>query len=134
MKLLLDEMFSLAIARDLRSRGYDVEPVAGNPDREALSDREVLALARAEHRAIVTNNLRDFRPLHHEAITPGGAGHFGMIFMPGSYRRTRADTGKIIAALEEILTRYPGEKDLANGEAWLQPGGTPLYLTVMRTR
>ena len=134
MKLLLDEMFSLAIARDLRSRGYDVEPVAGNPDREALSDPEVLALARAEHRAIVTNNLRDFRPLHHEAITPGGAGHFGMIFMPGSYRRTRTDTGKIIAALEEILTRYPGEKDLANGEAWLQPGGTPLYLTAMRTR
>jgi hypothetical protein len=42
-----------------------------------------------------------------------------MIFVPGSYRRTRADTGRIIAALEEILIRYPGEKDLANGEAWL---------------
>jgi hypothetical protein len=39
--------------------------------------------------------------------------------MPGSYRRTRADTGRIIAALEEILIQYPGEKDLANGEAWL---------------
>jgi hypothetical protein len=96
-----------------------VESVAGNPDREALSDPAVLALARAEHRAIVTNNVRDFRPLHHEAITPGGAGRFGMIFMPGSYRRARADTGRIIAALKQILTRYPGEKDLANGEAWL---------------
>jgi len=42
-----------------------------------------------------------------------------MIFMPGSYRRTRADAGRIIAALEGILTRYPWEKDLANGEAWL---------------
>ena len=119
MKLLLDEMLSPAIARQLRSRGHDVEPVAGNPDREALSDPEVLALARVEHRAIVTNNLRDFRPLHHEAITPGGAGHFGMIFIPSSYRRTKADAGKIIAALEVILTQYPGEKDLANGEAWL---------------
>jgi uncharacterized protein DUF5615 len=119
VRLLLDEMLSPAIARDLRSRGHDVESVAGNPGREALSDPEVLALARAEHRAIVTNNVRDFRPLHHEAITPGGAGHFGMIFMPGSYRRARADTGRIIAALEQILTRYPGEKDLANGEAWL---------------
>jgi hypothetical protein len=54
-----------------------------------------------------------------EAITPGGAGHFGMIFMPGSYRRTRADTGKIVAALEAVLSQYPGDNDLANGEAWL---------------
>jgi Domain of unknown function (DUF5615) len=119
VKLLLDEMLSPAIARELRGHGHDVEPVAGNPDREALSDPEVLALARAQHRAIVTNNLRDFRPLHHEAITPGGVGHFGMIFMPGSYRRTKADTGRIIAALEEILTQYPGENDLVNGEARL---------------
>jgi hypothetical protein len=119
VKLLLDEMLSPAIARELRSRGHDVEPVAGHPDREALPDPEVMALARAQHRAVVTNNLRDFRPLHHEAITPGGAGHFGMIFMPGSYRRTRADTGRIIAALEEILARHPGEDDLRNAEAWL---------------
>jgi hypothetical protein len=119
VKLLLDEMLSPAIARELRSRGHDAEAVAGSPDREALSDPEVLALARAERRAVVTNNLRDFRPLHHESITPGGSGHFGMIFVPGSYRRTRADTGRIITALEAILAQYPGEKDLANGEAWL---------------
>jgi len=119
VKLLFDEMLSPAIARELRSRGHDVEPIAGSPHREALSDPEVLELARAERRAVVTSNLRDFRPLHHEAVTPGGAGHYGMIFMPGGYRRTRADTGRIIAALEAILAAYPGEDDLANGEAWL---------------
>ncbi len=119
MKLLLDEMLSPAIARELRSRGHDVESVAGNPDREARSDPEVLALARSEHRAVVTNNVRDFRPLHHEAITPGGPGHFGMIFLPGSSPRTRASTGRIIAALETLLASHPGEKNLANGEAWL---------------
>jgi hypothetical protein len=119
VKLLLDEMLSPAIARELRSRGHDVEAVAASPGREALSDPEVLTLARAEHRALVTNNLRDFRPLHHEAITPGSAGHYGMIFVPGSYRRTRAGTGKIIAALEAILAQHPGEADLSNGEAWL---------------
>lgn len=119
MKLLLDEMLSPAIARELRSRGHDVEPVAGHPDRQALSDPEVLALARAEHRAVVTNNLRDFRPLHHEAITPGGTGQFGMIFIPGSYRRTKANVGRIIAALDAMLCEHPGETDLANGESWL---------------
>ena len=45
--------------------------------------------------------------------------HFGMSFIPGSYRRTRADTGRIIAALEAILAKYPGEAGLINGEAWL---------------
>ncbi len=119
MKLLLDEMLSPVIARELRERGHDVESVAGNPGREAMSDTEVLALARAEHRTIVTNNLRDYRPLHNEAIVPGGDGHFGMIFMPGTYRRTKADIGRIIAALEAILAHHPGENDLANGEAWL---------------
>lgn len=119
MRLLLDEMLTPAIARELRARGHDVEAVAGHPDREALSDPEVMAIARAEHQAVVTNNLRDYRPLHHEAIVPGGPGHFGMIFMPGGYRRTKADTGRIVAALDAKLVLYPGERDLANGEAWL---------------
>jgi hypothetical protein len=119
MKLLLDEMLAPAIAQELRARGHDVEAIAGHPGREAMPDPDVLAIARAEHRALVTNNLRDFRPLHHEAISPGGAGHYGMIFIPGTYRRTRNDTGKIITALEAILTDHPGEGDLANGETWL---------------
>lgn len=119
MKLLLDEMLTPDIARELSARGHDVEAVAGHPDWEGLSDSQLMAVARTERRAIVTNNLRDYRPLHSEAITPGGHGHFGMIFMPGSYRRTRADAGRIIAALEAKLVRYPGEKDLASGEAWL---------------
>ena len=119
MKLLLDEMLTPDIARELRARGHDVEAVTGHPDWEGLSDPQIMVVARTEHRAIVTNNLRDYRPLHSEAVTPGGRGHFGMIFVPGSYRRTKADTGRIIAALEAKLAQYPGETDLANGEAWL---------------
>lgn len=119
MKLLLDEMLAPAIARELRARGHDAEAIAGHPDREALSDSEVMNLARAEHRAVVTNNLRDFRPLHHDAVAPGGPGHYGMIFMPGSYRRTKDDTGRIINALESRFRQYPGDHDLANGEDWL---------------
>ncbi len=119
MKLLLDEMLSPAIARELCARGHDVAAVAGQADRQALSDPEVMMLARTEHRAVITNNLRDYRPLHHDALVPGGAGHDGIIFMPGSYRRAKADTGRIVAALESLLRRYPGEEDLANGEAWI---------------
>ncbi len=119
MRLLLDEMFSPAIARELRARGHDVQAAAGHPEWEALSDPQVMALARAERRAIVTNNVRDYRPLHVDAVTPGGQGHFGMIFMSGNYRRTKSDIGRIIADLEAKLTQYPGDEDLANAEEWL---------------
>lgn len=119
VKLLLDEMLSPAVAQQLRKRGHDVQAVKGNPLHEALSDRDVMDVARTERRAVVTNNLVDFRPLHHEAITPGGPGHFGMIFMPGNYRRTKADNGRIVKALEDKLTQFPGDDDLANGETWL---------------
>ena len=119
MRLLLDEMLSPVIARELRTRGHDVEAVAGHSGREALSDPDVMALARAERRAIVTNNIRDFRPLHVEAVLPGGPGHYGMIFMPGTYRRTKNDIGRIVAALDEKLGQYPGEEDLVNAEEWL---------------
>jgi hypothetical protein len=119
VKLLLDKMLTPDIARELRARGHDVEAVVGHPDWEGLSDSQIMAVARTERRAIVTNNLRDYRPLHNEAIIPGGHGHLGMIFIPGSYRRTRDDTGRIIAALEAKLVQYPGETDLAHGEAWL---------------
>jgi Domain of unknown function (DUF5615) len=119
VRLLLDEMLSPVIARELCTRGHDVQAVAGYPEREALSDPEVLAPARVERRAIVTNNVRDLRPLHVEAVLPGGAGHYGMIFMPRTYRRTKNDIGRIVAALEAKLGQYPGEEDLVNAEEWL---------------
>jgi predicted nuclease of predicted toxin-antitoxin system len=119
VKLLLDEMLSPVIARELLARSHDVQAVAGHPVRESLSDPDVLALARAEHRAVVTNNVRDFRPLHAEAVLPGGPGHYGMIFLPGNYRRTKSDTGRIIAALEAKLKQYPADDGLLNAEEWL---------------
>lgn len=119
MKLLLDEMLSPDIARQLGSKGHDVEAIAELRSQAPLSDPEVMDQARAEHRALVTNNLRDFRPLHADAIVPGGLGHFGMVFMSSHYRRTRGDIGRIVAALEVQLTRYPTDDDLRNAETWL---------------
>ena len=111
-------MLSPVIAEQLRGRGHDVEAIKGS-EHEQLSDREVMDLARAEHRAVVTNNLVDFRPLHHEAITPGGLGHWGMVFMPGDYRRTKADTGGIVEALEAKMAELPEDDSLVDGETWL---------------
>jgi hypothetical protein len=112
-------MLPAVIAEQLRARGHDVEAINVNPALEGLSDPDVFDLARPERRAVATNNIVDFRPLHHAAITPGGPGHHGMVFMAGNYRRTKADTGRIVTALDAKLEQYPGEADLANGETWL---------------
>jgi hypothetical protein len=76
----------------------------------------VVSLARAERRAIVTNNVRDFRPLHAELVAAGGEGHAGMVFVPANVPRTKAATGQPVAALEAKLAEYTGDDDLANGE------------------
>jgi predicted nuclease of predicted toxin-antitoxin system len=119
LKLLLDEMLSPTIARALRARGHDVEAIKEHPDWEGLPDPGIVALARREHRAIVTTNLRDFRPFHVELVTPGGAGHLGFVFVPTTYRLTRTEVGRMVTALEAKLADYPVERDLANGETWI---------------
>jgi hypothetical protein len=118
VRLLLDEMLSPDIAEQLRERGHDVQAIAASEHAE-LDDPEVLDLARSQQRALVTNNVRDFRPLHIAAVQPGGASHYGMVFMSGNFRRTKADIGGIVVALEAKLAAYPGLEDLANAEEWL---------------
>jgi predicted nuclease of predicted toxin-antitoxin system len=119
LRLLLDEMLSPQIAVQLRSRGHDVRAVREYPSESPLSDGEVTDRARSERRAVVSNNVRDFRLLHAAAILPGGPGHFGIVFMSSNYRRTRADTGRVVAVLEAKLTEYPVDTDVANAEVWL---------------
>lgn len=119
MRLLLDEMLSPLVAQALRDRGHDVEALVASPSYRALSDDEVMVLVREQRRALVTDNIADFRPRHYEAIVPGGPGHFGTVFLPSGYRRSRADIGRVVEALEAKLAEYPGDRDLADGETWL---------------
>jgi predicted nuclease of predicted toxin-antitoxin system len=119
LKLLLDEMFSPLIAAELRSRGNDVVAISEQPEWQSKSDPEVVALARAERRAIVTKNVRDFRPLHTELVAAHGEGHVGMVLVPANVPRTKGATGHLVAALEAKLLEYPADDDLANGETWI---------------
>lgn len=119
MKLLLDEMFSPLVSAQLRARGHDVVAIKEGDKWQSLTDSAVVALARTERRAIVTTNLRDFRPLHADLVASGGEGHLGMVFVPTRLRLTRAATGQLVAALEARLADYPGDEALANGETWI---------------
>lgn len=118
MRLLLDEQLSNDIAAGLRDRGHDVVAVKDQPAWMGMTDDEIMELARRERRGVVTNNVRDYRPLAARSVL-GGEGHFGMVFMPGGYRRTRADIGRIVRALEAVLEAHPADDALANRELWI---------------
>lgn len=67
MRLLLDANLSpKRIAGPLRGSGHDVRALAEEQTLEGLDDPQVLALAAAERRILITRNSRDFAPLLRE--------------------------------------------------------------------
>lgn len=74
-RLLADENFPYPVTVDLRLLGHDVmtSDDLGRAD-QGLDDREVLALALREGRAVVTLNRRDFVRLHEQS-----SGHAGIV-------------------------------------------------------
>ena len=118
VRLLLDEHLSPDIAEALRERGHDVVAIKERPDWLQLTDDQVIQLAHRERRGVVTNNLRDYRP-RAGALVAACEGHWGMVFVPSSYRRSRRDTGRIVRALEAILSARPEDDGLSNQETWL---------------
>ena len=121
MRVLLDEHFSPEIARQLRDRGHDAVAVREQSDIRGLSDRDVLALATAQRRAVVTENVADFIELHRAAIITHTS-HFGLIFTsPRQFPRTRRAIGRLVRALEAWLSVHPSSDDLRDQTWWLEP-------------
>ncbi|MHB8431733.1 MAG: DUF5615 family PIN-like protein [Acidimicrobiales bacterium] len=61
MRALLDEQLSPQIAVLLGQAGYDVVAVAERDELAGRSDRSILEAASSEQRAVVTDNVKDFR-------------------------------------------------------------------------
>jgi len=80
LRLLLDEMISPRIARELREAGHEVQAIKANrPELEALADGEVLRRAAADRQALVTNDVLDFRLIHNQLMAAGEK-HYGIVF------------------------------------------------------
>ena len=110
MRLLLDEMYSAVVAEQLRVRGHDVVSVH-DPDHrrlEGVPDEEVFAAALAEERALVTENVPDFRRLEDDALTRGEA-HAVLVFTSNRQfpRGEPATIGRLVEALDALLTGSP---------------------------
>lgn len=77
IKLYLDEDVHKKVATALRLKGYDVIS-AHEVQKQSLSDKQQLAYAISEGRAIFTFNAGDFGRLHKEQLARG-SDHFGII-------------------------------------------------------
>jgi predicted nuclease of predicted toxin-antitoxin system len=116
-RLLLDEMFSPAIAAELRALGHDVIAVADQPDLRSKSDAEIFAWASAEKRWLLTENVKDFRPIMLRAL-PAGAPGCGLLFTSSrAFPRSRKNPGSLIRALDAWLTAGPPPPPVT--ESWL---------------
>ena len=118
MKALLDEQLSPHIAVLLREAGYDVVAVADRDDLAGRSDRIIFEMASSEGRTVVTNNIKDFRPLAAEWLAQGRA-HAGLILLPSSRTRTRAAVSALAVAIGKVLRDHPD--GLSGSERWIGP-------------
>ena len=78
--LLLDEMFSDAIAQQLGAQGHDVIAVVADPALVSLPDDQILGHAAATARALVTANIKDFMPVDGQ-YRAAGQSHAGLILV-----------------------------------------------------
>jgi hypothetical protein len=109
VRLLLDANLSgRRIAHPLRHDGHDVLALSERPDLEGLADPEVLALASAEERILITRNGRDFAPLL-RAWAEASRSHAGCVLI---WTLRHDEFGPILRGLRELMTQRPDQ------EAW----------------
>jgi hypothetical protein len=124
VKLVLDEMWSPAIAEQLRVRGRDVI-AAQEPEHHqrygGISDELFVDHAHADGRAIVTDNIDDFEMIIADRERKG-VDHAGVIFC--ARRQFDRSDQRIIGRMVEALDRFDtqaGVTTLSNLRHWLRP-------------
>jgi predicted nuclease of predicted toxin-antitoxin system len=118
VKALLDEQLSPRIGELLRSRGHDIQAVGDRKELAGRTDRLILEVATAEGRAVITSNVKDFRPLAAERLARGES-HAGLILLPSKRARTRGAIELLVDAIDRILHEHPD--GLRGTERWIPP-------------
>jgi hypothetical protein len=117
VRLLLDEHFSPEVAEQLCAQGIDALAVAGVLALLQMGDEELLRWASAETRTLVTENVRDFAPLH-GAFLNSGEDHCGLVFTSmARFPRRRSGIGALVRALATLAAQAP---NLRSDTYWLE--------------
>lgn len=117
-RLILDEHYSAAIAEALRERGHDVVAAVASDELRGASDPELYRYAAHAGRRIVTENIKDFRPLLLAATAAGTSAAALLLVPPRRFPRGRGDrNATIVVAIDAWLTR--ADADPGSIEDWL---------------
>jgi predicted nuclease of predicted toxin-antitoxin system len=109
VRLYLDRHIMTRLAVDLRGRGFDIRTTE-EAEKNTASDEEQLAFATAEHRAILTFNIRDFAPLH-EAWQKAQRPHAGIIV---SQQLGSREYGLLLQRTLRLLNHFTAEEMVGN--------------------
>lgn len=102
-RLLLDEMFHPAIASELAERGHDCRSVVADSSLRQRADAELIAVALAEGRTVVTNNVVDFERLRRVRVTVGEPVPLLIYTSDAAFPRNRRYVTRIVEALDAAL-------------------------------
>jgi predicted nuclease of predicted toxin-antitoxin system len=117
MRILLDAHISgRTVGKALVEGSHDVRALDSEVELEGLSDPEVLKLAAAEGRVLVTANVRDFEPILREWVGESRS-HVGVILVPTSVRNEAF--GVLISGVEETLADS-GQEEWVDRVEWIR--------------
>lgn len=113
-------MISPRVARELQGKGFDVQAITG--DRKELMstpDAEIIRRIAPEPRAIVTNNVRDFRSIHEQCLSRKEE-HAGMLFtLDATMPRNLQSIPLWINVLKAFLEAHPKDDEFKNRTKFL---------------
>lgn len=98
VRFLLDEHLGRVFERVLRERGYQVDQ-AKDQFGERTSDREFLVWCDESDAILITNNAKDFEPLHRDTNHAG-------LFLFYDQRLPDEDPEGLARTVDEVLNQY----------------------------
>jgi len=120
VRLLLDEMHSMSVAKALRGSGFDAQAVTASDVLRGLDDADLLGAAGKAGQVLVTENVSDFAKLHVEWMAAGRT-HSGIVLThPKRFRRADGSYhGTLLTALIKFHEGVDGQFD--DRLWWLEP-------------
>lgn len=112
-------MLDPQIAEQLRRAGFDVTAIQELPALLGIPDRAVLQYATGEGYSLVTDNARDFIPLHHQLMADGEHHHGILLAAASALSRSKRTIGLWVSVLKRYLTAQPDGPDLTDRIGWL---------------
>jgi len=107
---MLDEMYTHAIADQLRARGHDANAVVERTELRGLADPDIFALAQTEQRTVVTEDIADLSVIADDYDQRGQVHHGLVLVDRGRFPRASPGTiGHMVTELDRLLDEHPEE-------------------------